>query len=123
MGETYLGFVNSLLDPGHIALWLLLSGLFFPRLALVLAWLVFGGYPPNPLSDLANFFLWLFVPRFLMAYYIYVNMGTQNIWFWAYVVTGIIALFGEPHYVRRRVVRRTTVTRGNGTTTTEEIEQ
>ena len=114
----YLGLVNSLLDPGHIALWLLLAGLFFPRLALVLAWLVFGGYPPNHLSDLANFFLWLLVPRFLMAYYVYVNMGTHNIWFWAYVITGFIALFGEPHYVRRRAVRRTTVTRANGATTT-----
>jgi hypothetical protein len=114
--------VNLLIVNGHIALWLLLSGLFFPRLALVLAWLVFGGYPPNPLSYVANFFLWLLVPRFLMAYYVSLDMGTHNIWFWAYVVTGILALFGEPHFVRRRVVRRTVVTRDGTTTTTEEIE-
>jgi hypothetical protein len=115
----------ALLDTGHMALWLLLSGLFFPRLALVLAWLVIGGYPHNPLSDLANFFLWLLVPRFLMAYYIFVNMGTNNVWFWAYIVIGIVALIGEPNFVRRRAVRRrTTVTRnGNTTTTVEDVEE
>jgi hypothetical protein len=121
----YASAMNPLLATGHISIWLLLGGLFFPRLALALAAFVFGGYPPNPLSDLANFFLWLLVPRFLMAYYIYVDMGTANIWFWAYIVTGIMGLFGEPTMIRRRVVRRrTVVSRGDGTTTTvEEIEQ
>lgn len=116
--------MNTILDTGHLALWLLLSGLFFPRLALALAAFVLGGYPPNPLSDLANFILWLFVPRFLMAYYIYIDMGANNVWFWAYLLIGLVALFGEPNFVRRRVVRRTTVTRnGNATTTVEEIEE
>jgi hypothetical protein len=116
--------MNPLLATGHISVWLLIAGLFFPRLTLALAAFVFHGYPPNPLSDLANFVLWLLVPRFLMAYYIDINIGMNNIWFWAYVVTGIIGLFGEPRFLQRRVVRRrTTITRGNGATTTvEEIE-
>jgi hypothetical protein len=116
--------MNPLFATGHIAVWLLLAGLFFPRLALALAAFVLGGYPPNPLSDLANFILWLLVPRFLMAYYIYIDAGMNNVWFWAYIVTGIIGLIGEPSFVRRRVVRRRTITRNpNGTTTVEEIEE
>ncbi len=116
--------MDALLATGHISFILLLAGLFFPRLSLALAAFVFGGYPANPLSDLANFFLWLFVPRFLMAYYIYLDVGANNLWFWAYIITGVVGLFGEPEFVRRRVRRRTTITRdGNTTTTVEEVEE
>src|SRR5471032_1834046 len=112
------------MDPffatGHIALWLLIAGLFFPRLALLFAWLGTGTYPPNALPELVNFVSWLFFPRFLMAYYIYTDMGPNNIWFWAYLVLGIVGCFGETGYVRRRVTRRTTVSENGTTTTTVE---
>ncbi len=113
---------NSPFDTGSIALWLLLSGLFFPRLALFIAWFGTGTYPSNSLSELLNFASWLLFPRFLMAYYISTAIGTNNFWFWAYLILGIVGFFGETGYVRRRVIRRTTV-RGNGTTTTtvEEV--
>ncbi len=114
---------NILLATGHIAFWVLLLGLFFPRLSLFCAWLGNGTYPPNNLSDLVNFISWLFIPRFLMAYYIYTDIGTHNIWFWAYIVTGIIGLFGESGYVRHRIVRRTTVSQDGRTTTTVEEEE
>ena len=113
---------NTLLATGHIALWILLVGLFFPRLALFIAWLGTGTYPPNTLPVLANFVLLPFFPRFLTAFYIYTDIGTNNLWFWAYVVLGIAGLFGESHYVRRRVVRRTTVSPDGTTTTVEEEE-
>jgi len=115
--------MNSLLATGHIALWLLIAGLFFPRLALLVAWLGTGTYPPNTLPDLLNFVSWLFFPRFLMAYYIYVDMGTHNLWFWAYIVLGVAGFVGETGYARRRVIRRTTVSRDGTTTTTVEEEQ
>jgi hypothetical protein len=117
--------MTPLLATGHISVWLLLGGLFFPRLALLLAAFVFGGYPANPLSDLANFILWLLVPRFLIAYCIAIAAGMENVWFWAYVVTGIMGLFGEPGFVHRRVVRRRTIVSRNvgTTTTTTEIEE
>ena len=83
---------TTLLATGHIAVWLLVVGLFLPRLGLFLAWLVMA-YPPNALPDLLNFALWLFVPRFLMAYYIYTDIGPNNLWFWAYIITGIIGFF------------------------------
>ena len=28
-----------------------------------------------------------------MAYYIYLDMGSQNLWFWAYIVLGIAGFF------------------------------
>jgi hypothetical protein len=113
---------NDFLAAGHIALWLLVAGLFFPRLALFVAWLG-SGYPHNELPDLLNFAMWLCFPRFLMAYYIYTDIGTNNIWFWAYIATGIAGFFGETGYVRRRIVRRTTVSRDGNTTTTVEEEE
>lgn len=121
--RAYASGMDPLFATGHIGIWLLIGGLFFPRLALVLAAFVFGGYPHNTLSPIANFFLWLLVPRFLMAYYIYIDSGMNNIWFWAYVVTGIAALIGEPTYMRRRVVRRRTTIASDGTKTIEEIEE
>jgi hypothetical protein len=115
--------MNSLLATGHIALWLLIAGLFFPRLALIFAWLGTGTYPPNPLPELLNFVSWLFFPRFLMAYYIYLDMGTNNLWFWAYIVLGILGVFGETGYFRRRIIRRTTTSRDGSTTTTVEEQE
>jgi hypothetical protein len=113
---------NTFLATGHIALWLLLAGLFLPRLALFIAWLG-SGYPANTLPDLLNFALWLFFPRFLMAFYIYTDIGANNIWFWAYIATGIAGFFGETGYARHRIVRRTTVSRDGRTTTTVEEEE
>ena len=113
---------TTLLATGHIALWLLIAGLFFPRLTLVIAWLG-GAYPPNTLPDLLNFISWLFLPRFLMAYYIYTDVGLNNLWFWAYLALGIAGFFGETGYVHRRVTRRTTVSRDGTTTTTIEEEE
>jgi len=112
--------INSLLATGHIALWLLVAGLFFPRLALLVAWLGTGTYPPNTLPELLNCVSWLFFPRFLMAYYIYTDIGTNNLWFWAYIIIGIAGFFGETGYAHRRVIRRTTVSRDGATTTTVE---
>jgi hypothetical protein len=114
---------NTLLATGHIALWLLISGLLFPRLALFVAWLGTGTYPPNALPDLLNFVLWLFVPRFLMAFYIYTDIGVSNLWFWAYILTGIAGSLGEGGYVGRRVVRRRTTVSRDGTTTTTTVEE
>jgi hypothetical protein len=114
---------DVLLNTGHIALWLLILGLFFPRFALFLAWLGVGPYPANSLPLLVSFLSWLFFPRFLMAYYIYTDAGSNNLWFWGYVALGIAGFFGETGYVRRRVTRRTTVSRDGTTTTTVEEEE
>ena len=113
----------ALLQSGHIDTWILLLGLLLPRLALFLAAFVVGDYPHNTLPVLFNFLGWLFIPRFLMAYYIYTDMGPNNVWFLAYLVTGVVGFFGETGFMRRRVTRRTTVTRGDGTSTTTVEEE
>ena len=114
--------VNTLLATGHLGLLLLVMGLFLPRFTLFVAWLL-NGYPPNTVPDLLNFVLWLVVPRFLIAFYIYTDIGTANLWFWAYLVTGIAGMVGETGYARHRIVRRTTVSRDGRTTTTVEEEE
>ncbi len=104
---------------GHIAFWVLLLGLFFPRLALFLAFLE-NAYPQNPLPDLVNVICWILFPRFLMAYYVFLAVGPNNIWFWAYIVLGIAGFFGEGGYVHRRITRTTRNPDGSTTTTVEE---
>jgi hypothetical protein len=113
--------MDTLFATGQIALWLLIAGLFFPRLALLVAWLVTGTYPANPLPDLVNILSWFFFPRFLMAYYIYLDIGSQNFWFWAYILIGIAGFFGESGFVHQRITRRTVSRDGRTTTTVEEI--
>ncbi len=114
----------ALLQAGHIDLWLLVAGLFFPRLALFIACFFVGDYPANPLPILLNLIGWLFFPRFLIAYFIYINAGPENLFFWAYIALGIAGLMGESGYVHRRVIRRrTTVSRDGETTTTVEEEE
>jgi hypothetical protein len=114
--------MNAFLSTGHMTLLFLLAGLILPRLTLFVAWLM-GSYPANTLPDLLNFVCWLFLPRFLLAFYVYTDMGMNNIWFWAYIATGIAGLFGEGGYARRRIIRRTTVSRDGRTTTTVEEEE
>ena len=111
--------MDQLLATGHLSLLFLIVGLFFPRLTLFCAWL-FSAYPVNHLSDLVNFVCWLLVPRFLIAYYIFLDIGDHNLWFWAFVVTGVMGLFGEPGAVHRRVVRRRVIRQGDAVTTVEE---
>jgi hypothetical protein len=115
--------MNSLFATGHLSLLFLVVGLFLPRLTLAVAWIM-AAYPANTLPDVLNFVLWLFFPRFLIAFYIYSDIGSANIWFWAYVAAGIAGLLGESGVVNRRVIRRrTTVTRNGNTTTTVEEEE
>ena len=113
--------LNALLATGHISLWFLLLGLVLPRLTTFIAFLE-GGIPVSALPDLVNFVLWLIFPRFLIAFYIYTDLGTNNLWFWAYVILGVAGLLGEGGYAQRRIVRRTTVSRDGRTTTTVEEE-
>lgn len=112
-----------LLNAGHIDPWILILGLFLPRLSLFLAWFLFNDYPPNPLPLLFNFVGWLFLPRFLIAYDVYVNAGTANIWFWAYIVLGIAGLAGETGYAHGRIFRRTTTINPDGSRTIVEEEE
>ncbi len=71
----------------------LIFGLFVPRLTLFICMLG-GNIPLNNVPFWGDFFLTLLVPRFLIAYYIYLNMGNCG-WMWAYIVVGFMFLSEE----------------------------
>ncbi len=106
---AFTPWMQAFFDPSHFALWLLVGGLFFPRLILFFAWSGDGHYyPANDIPGPLNFLAWAFFPRFLMAYYIYFNQGAANFWFWAYLATGLWGVIIESQMVKkwRRARRR-----------------
>lgn len=73
----------------EISTWFLVFGLIFPRLTLLYCWF---GYNTIPLNNVPFFFDVIgavVVPRFLIAIYIYQNMG-NCVWMWVYIITGIL---------------------------------
>lgn len=85
----------------------LVFSLFFPRIVMVVYFLMFPNlYPANTVPDVADLLLGIFVPRVLILIYIYQNMGYNNIWFAAHLVVMILAYFGGGREtIRRRRVR------------------
>ena len=70
----------------------LLFSLFFPRIVLIVYFLM-GNFPPNTFPLWLNGILGLFVPRILILIFIYQNMGTDNVWFIAHLVVLILTYF------------------------------
>jgi len=85
----------------------LLFSLFFPRIVMVVYFLLYPNlYPANDLPQIADILLGIFVPRVLILIYIYENLGYNNIWFIAHLIVMILAYFGGGREtVRRRRVR------------------
>jgi len=79
-------------------MWLIVGGLFFPRLALFFAAVGNGTYPASDMPGVLSFVLWAAIPRLLMAYYIFFDQGAHNIWFWAYLLSGLWTLYGKTQY-------------------------
>ena len=91
----------------EINFYFLLFSLFFPRIVMLIFFLVYPQlYPANSVPQLADLLLGIFVPRVLILIYIYQNMGANNIWFVAHLVVMILAYFGGGREtIRRRRVR------------------
>jgi hypothetical protein len=91
----------------EINFYFLLFSLFFPRIVLVVFFLLYPSlYPANDLPPWADLLLGIFIPRVLILIYIYENMGANNIWFIAHLIVMILAYFGGGREtVRRRRVR------------------
>jgi hypothetical protein len=70
--------------------WFLVLSLFFPRLALLIAW-ANNQIPPNSIPFVGEFFMTLLIPRILMLIYIATTLGCGG-WFWAHVVAFILAI-------------------------------
>ena len=91
----------------EINFYFLLFSLFFPRIVMLVFFLIYPQlYPANSVPQVADLLLGIFVPRVLILIYIYQNMGADNIWFVAHLVVMILAYFGGGREtVRRRRVR------------------
>lgn len=91
----------------EINFYFLLFSLFFPRIVMLVFFLVYPQlYPANSVPQLADLLLGIFVPRVLILIYIYQNMGANNIWFLAHLIVMLMAYFGGGREtIRRRRVR------------------
>ena len=83
-----------------IPLWLLFFSLFLPRLTLCFAFFVHQ-VPFARLPDLVAVVMWALIPRVLMLFYIYVNMGFGP-WFIAHLIALILVWSGGGREASRR---------------------
>ena len=72
----------------------LLFSLFFPRIVLLVYFLLVGRFPHSTIPFLGDVLLGIFVPRFLILIFVYQNLGVNNIWFAAHLIALILAYFG-----------------------------
>ncbi|HEX3569238.1 MAG TPA: hypothetical protein VHU44_00280 [Acidobacteriaceae bacterium] len=90
-----LAFVVNLLP-----LWFLVFALFLPRIAMAVAW-VQGVLVPFHLGGIVPPLFWLFLPRILVLYLIYVDQGL-TLWFLVHLVVALLVWGGGGHQMRRR---------------------
>jgi hypothetical protein len=84
----------------RLPLWFLVFALFLPRLAMVVAWFQ-GVLAPFHLQGIIPPLVWLFLPRILVLYLIYVDQGL-TLWFAVHLVVALLVWGGGSHQMRRR---------------------
>ncbi len=84
----------------RLPLWFLVFALFLPRIAMLVAWLQ-GVLIPFQLTGIIPPLVWLFLPRILVLYLIYVDQGL-TLWFLLHLVVAILVWGGGGHQIRRR---------------------
>lgn len=77
-----------------IELWFLILTLFFPRIGLLIAYFTHN-IPLNPVPLVGDVLMAVLLPRFLIAFYIYVNLGVESVWFWVHGALAVIMLFSR----------------------------
>ena len=84
----------------RLPLWVLVFALFLPRLAMVVAWFQ-GVLVSFHLQGIIPPLFWLFLPRILVLYLIYVDQGL-TLWFVIHLVAALLVWGGGGHQMRRR---------------------
>ena len=84
----------------RLPLWFLVFALFLPRLAMVVAWFQ-GALTSFHLQGIIPPLFWLFLPRILVLYLIYIDQGL-TLWFVIHFVVAIVVWGGGSHQMRRR---------------------
>lgn len=74
-----------------IETWFLFLSLFLPRLALLIAYCI-GAIPVNTMPFIGDLLLAIFIPRALVIFYIYENLGTESPWFAGHIIAFVIAI-------------------------------
>ena len=87
----------------RLPLWFLVFALFLPRITMVVAWFQ-GVLVPFHLIGIIPALFWLFLPRILVLYLIYVDQGL-TLWFLVHLVAAILVWGGGSHQIRRRRYR------------------
>ncbi|MEO6805900.1 MAG: hypothetical protein ABI286_01920 [Edaphobacter sp.] len=91
---------NMTFVVNRLPLWFLVFALFLPRIALLVAWFQ-GVLAPFHLQGIIPPLFWLFLPRILVLYLIYVDQGL-TLWFLVHLVAAILVWGGGSHQMRRR---------------------
>lgn len=84
----------------RLPLWFLVFALFLPRIAMAVAW-VQGVLVPFHLIGIVPPLFWLFLPRILVLYLIYVDQGL-TLWFVVHLVAALAVWGGGSHQIGRR---------------------
>jgi len=92
--------LNLAFVVNRLPLWFLVFTLFLPRLAMVVAWFQ-GVLTPFHLNGIIPPLFWLFLPRILVLYLIYVDQGL-TLWFVLHLVVAVLVWGGGGHQMRRR---------------------
>ena len=92
--------LNLAFVVNRLPLWFLVFSLFLPRIAMVVAWFQ-GVLAPFHLNGVIPPLFWLFLPRILVLYLIYVDQGL-TLWFLVHLVAAILVWGGGGHQMRRR---------------------
>lgn len=72
----------------------LLFSLFFPRIVLLVYFLLIGRFPHSTIPFFGDVLMGVFIPRVLILIFIYQDMGMNNIWFAAHLIALILTYFG-----------------------------
>jgi hypothetical protein len=94
---------NMAFVVNRLPLWFLVFTLFLPRIALLIAWFQ-GVLAPFHLQGIIPPLFWLFLPRILVLYLIYIDQGL-TLWFLVHLVAAILVWGGGSHQMRRRSQR------------------
>ena len=93
------GFSLTLISH-QLPIWFLVFALFLPRLSMAVAWFQ-GTLAPFHLQGIIPPLFWLFLPRILVLYLIYVDQGL-TLWFLLHLIVGILVWGGGSHQMTRR---------------------
>jgi hypothetical protein len=92
--------LNLAFVVNRLPLWFLVFALFLPRIALAVAWLQ-GVLLPFHLNGIIPLLFWIFLPRILVLYLIYVDQGL-TLWFLVHLVAALLVWGSGGHQMRRR---------------------